>query len=131
MVRIAQEISGPAGSELDATVNQVLVEVRRQFLRSRTSISKVMAYGKAVEASLIAVEGTKKAITAGIRTNANLLDARRQMFSARRDLAQARYEFLGSKLKLKAAAGVLSENDVIDIDSLLIQGLSNKEDKPH
>jgi protease secretion system outer membrane protein len=107
-------------AELDATVNEVLVEVRRQFLNSRTSITKVSAYRKAVEASLTAVEGTRKAMAAGIRTNANLLDAQREMFSAKKDLAQARYEFLGSQIRLKAVAGILSENDVADVDRVLV-----------
>jgi len=57
---------------------------------------------------------------AGIRTNTDVLDAERQMFFAKRDLAQARYEFLASTLLLKTAAGVLSEKDVAEIEALLV-----------
>jgi outer membrane protein TolC len=42
------------------------------------------------------------------------------MFVARRDLAQARYEYLANVLQLKAAAGVLSEKDVAEIATLLV-----------
>jgi protease secretion system outer membrane protein len=107
-------------AELDATVNEVLVEVKRQFMAVETGVSKVAAYDKAVDASLVAAEGTMRGMAAGIRTNTDVLDAERLMFVAKRDLAQARYEFLVSILQLKTAAGVLSEKDVAEIASLLL-----------
>ena len=106
-------------AELDAAANDVLVEVTRQFLAVETGASKVTAYRKAVDASIVAVEGSKRGMMAGIRTNTDVLDAERVMFGAKRDLFQARYEVLVSTLQLKAAAGVLSEADVADIAMLL------------
>lgn len=108
------------GAELDVAVNKVLVEVKRQFLSAQTGIIKVAAYEKAVNASRVAVEGMKRGMTAGIRTNTDVLDAQRQLFAAKRDLGQARYALLASQLKLKAAAGMLSEQDVVEIDRLLV-----------
>jgi len=107
-------------AELDATVNEVLVEVKRQFMAVETGVSKVAAYEKAVDASLVAAEGTMRGMAAGIRTNTDVLDAERLMFVAKRDLAQARYEFLVSILQLKTAAGVLSEKDVAEIANVLL-----------
>jgi outer membrane protein TolC len=78
-------------------------------------VGKVAAYRKAVDASIVAVEGTMRGMKAGIRTNTDVLDAERQMFVAKRDLAQARYEYLANVLQLKAAAGVLSEKDVAEM----------------
>lgn len=109
-------------AELDAVVNKVLLEVKRQFLAAQAGTGKVAAYRKAVEASQVALEGTRKGMTAGIRTQTDVLDAQRLLFSARRDLAQSRYDFLASKLKLKAAAGVLSRQDVEEVDKLLVAG---------
>lgn len=106
-------------AELDAAANDVLVEVTRQFLAVETGASKVTAYRKAVDASIVAVEGSKRGMMAGIRTNTDVLDAERVMFGAKRDLFQARYEVLVSTLQLKAAAGVLSEADVVEIAMLL------------
>lgn len=107
-------------AELDVAVNEVLTEVERQFLAVQTGVSKVAAYHKAVDASVVAVKGNQRGLAAGIRTNTDVLDAERQMFVARRDLAQARYEFLVSTLQLKAVAGVLSEKDVAEIEALLV-----------
>ncbi|MDS4016145.1 MAG: TolC family protein, partial [Candidatus Accumulibacter sp.] len=80
---------------------------------------RIGAYQKAVEASRVASEGTKRGMAAGIRTNTDVLDAERQMFVAQRDLAQARYEFLVGSLRLKLAAGVLAEKDIAEIEKLL------------
>lgn len=107
-------------AELDGIVNDVQVEVKRQFMAVETGGHKVRAYQKAVESSEVATEGTKRGMAAGIRTNTDVLDAERVMFAAKRDLAQARYEFLVSTLQLKTAAGVLSEKDIVEISGLLL-----------
>ncbi len=109
-----------ARAELDAAVNEVLIEVRRQFMAVETGGGKIAANQKAVDASMVAVEGTMRGMKAGIRTNTDVLDAERLMFAARRDLAQARYDYLASVLQLKAAAGVLAEKDVAEIATLLL-----------
>ncbi len=111
---------GRSMAELDLASNEVMVEVKRQFLAVETGVGRVAAYRKAVDASIVAVEGTKRGMRAGIRTNTDVLDAERQMFFAKRDLAQARYEFLASTLLLKTAAGVLSEKDIAEIEALLV-----------
>lgn len=107
-------------AELDAAVTDVLVELERQFLAVETGNSRVAAYQKAVDASAVTAEGMRRGMTAGIRTNTDVLDAERQMFVAERDLAQARYAYLLSTLQLKTAAGVLSEKDVAEVASLLV-----------
>lgn len=109
-----------AQAELHAATNDVLVELTRYFLAVETGAVKVTAYQKAVDASMVAVEGTKRGMLAGIRTNTDVLDAERVMFVAKRDLFQARYEVLISTLQLKAAAGILSEKDVAEIAGLLL-----------
>ncbi|MCM8611239.1 TolC family outer membrane protein [Accumulibacter sp.] len=109
-----------AQAELDAAVNEVLIEVRKQFMAVETGGSKIAAYQKAVDASVVAVEGTLRGMRGGIRSNVDVLNAERVMFVARRDLAQARYEYLLSLLQLRAAAGVLSEKDLQEVASLLL-----------
>jgi protease secretion system outer membrane protein len=109
-----------ARAELDAAVNEVLVEVRRQYMAVETGASKIAAYQKAVDASVVAVEGTLRGMRSGIRSNVDVLNAERVMFVAKRDLAQARYEYLLSLLQLRAAAGVLSEKDLQETANLLL-----------
>ena len=106
-------------SELDATINKVSLEVRRQFLLAQSGFDKIDAYARSVRASEVALEGTKKGFQAGIRTNVDVLDAQRQLILTQRDLAQARYEFLLNSLKLRAVAGTLMEKDIVDLDGQL------------
>ena len=40
---------------------------------------------------MVAVEGSRRGMSAGIRTNTDVLDAQRTLYSALRDRAQARY----------------------------------------
>lgn len=107
-------------AELEAATDEALVELTRQFLAVETGATKVIAYQQAVDAGVVAVEGAKRGMLAGIRTNSDVLEAERLMFAAKRDLFQARYEVLVGTLQLKAAAGVLSEKDVAEIASLLL-----------
>uniref|UniRef100_UPI0028C399C8 TolC family outer membrane protein n=1 Tax=Accumulibacter sp. TaxID=2053492 RepID=UPI0028C399C8 len=109
-----------ARAELDAAVTEASVEVERHFLAVEVGGSKVQSFLTAVDASVVAVEGMRRGMTAGVRTNTDVLDAERQMFAAKRDLAQARYEVLMSTLQLKSASGVLSERDVAEIAGLLL-----------
>lgn len=48
-----------------------------------------------------------------------VLDALRDLFLARRSHAQACYDYLLSRLRLKQLAGTLAESDLLDVDSAL------------
>lgn len=108
-----------AAAELDAMISKVQLDVRRWFLAARNGVNKAVAYERAVDAGMVALEGTKRGMAAGIRTNTDVLEAQRVLFSALRDRAQARYEFFASRLKLKAAAGTLTASDMTAVEELL------------
>jgi outer membrane protein len=55
----------------------------------------------------------------GVRTSVDVLNAQQQVFQARRDLQQARYTYLVSTLRLKAAAGTLTEADIEAVNRTL------------
>ncbi|MEP6605420.1 MAG: TolC family protein, partial [Nitrosospira sp.] len=57
----------------------------------------------------------------GVRTEVDVLNAQQLFSSARRDLAQARYNFLMSRLRLEAEAGELDEEDLRQINDVLRQ----------
>jgi protease secretion system outer membrane protein len=54
-------------------------------------------------------------IRGGARINLDLLNARQQLFTAQRDLAQARLNYLRALLRLRAAAGSLGYADVREV----------------
>ena len=68
-----------------------------------------------------ALDANKLGYQVGVRINIDVLNAQSQLFQTKRDLAQARYNVLLGTLKLRQAAGSLSEDDVAAINRLLLQ----------
>ncbi|PJC05901.1 MAG: channel protein TolC, partial [Gallionellales bacterium CG_4_9_14_0_8_um_filter_55_61] len=54
-----------------------------------------------------------------VRTNLDVLNAQQQLYSTRRDLYQAEYNYLLSQLRLKAAVGTLGEADLSKVNQAL------------
>ncbi len=84
-------------------------------------LSQAEALQAAVKAGESSVQGNRAGYQLGIRINSDVLGAQQQLFAARRDWVKARYDTLLAGLKLKAAAGVLSEADVLAINGLLVR----------
>jgi outer membrane protein len=65
------------------------------------------------------LEASKLGQSVGVRTNLDVLNAQQQLFSTRRDLYQAEYNYLISRLKLKSAVGTLAEEDLSGVNQAL------------
>lgn len=98
--------------ELDAQTSATLVELRKQFNLNTSGAAKVRAYEMAVSSATALVTATKKSVSGGERVNLDVLDAEQQLFTARRDLANARHAYLLARIQLKYYAGLLSEQDL-------------------
>lgn len=108
--------------ELDQ-MEQVRRAVQRQtrdaFLGVRSGISRVEALGQAVKSNQAAAEAIEAGFQVGTRTTVDVLNAQRDLFGARRDFAESRYDYIIDTLTLKQAAGILEENDLRLINSWL------------
>ncbi|MGZ5202208.1 MAG: TolC family protein, partial [Telluria sp.] len=67
-----------------------------------------------------ALESNKLGYQVGVRINIDVLNAQKQLYSTRTDLAKARYNTIMNGLRLKAAAGTLSEQDLAAVNVLLL-----------
>ena len=112
-------------ASLDAAINTALEKTRKQYLASVSATGRIAAYEKAVQASDEALKGNQLGFQAGIRTNLDVLNSQGQLFTARRDLAQARYVYMTGIIALKATAGVLTEDSIAEVDALLDGGPAN------
>jgi len=65
------------------------------------------------------VESREVGVESGTTPVLDLLDAERDLFYARSELASARYDYLMSILSLKHAAGVINVDDLAQIDEML------------
>jgi outer membrane protein, protease secretion system len=104
-----------AKSDLDDKTNQILLDLHKQHYTVLSSLAKIDALVKSVNSAKMLIVATRQSIKGGVRVNLDLLNAEQQLYTAQRDLAQARYAYLVSDLKLRADAGVLSADDLRNI----------------
>ncbi len=92
----------------------------RTAYRSVTaSIVLVQALKQAVISNQSALDATEAGYEVGTRTSVDVLNARRELFLAQRDYAQSRYDYIINSLALKDAAGILSQDDLVQINQWL------------
>ena len=101
-----------AQDDLQTKINEVLVDLRKQHNTVLSSALKIDALKQSVSSAELLVTATKKSLIGGVRTNLDVLDARRQLFEAKRDLSLARYNYLVAYVNLKKAAGTLTVADL-------------------
>lgn len=101
-----------ARAALEGKINDVIIELQRQFNTVASSKRKLNALEIAVRSAALLVEATQKSIKGGTRTNFDALNAAQQLFEAKRDLALARYNYLQSYINLRKVAGTLNVSDL-------------------
>jgi len=115
----SRALRNEARENLEAARRQAATDARQAFDEVASDLSQVRALQVAIAAGQEAVNGNRAGYSLGIRINSDVLDAEQQLYGSRRDLAQARYDALLEGLKLKAAAGELSEQDIAAINGML------------
>lgn len=108
--------------DLNNTRRNSVLQVSQQYLNVINGMSQVKALQQAMISSQSQLDSTKLGQEVGVRTEVDVLNAQQLFYSARRDLAQARYNFLMSRLRLEAEAGELDEEDLRQINDVLMQG---------
>jgi outer membrane protein len=68
------------------------------------------------------VDAMEARFEAGRRPIADVVDAQRALFQARRELAELRHQYLIDTLRLKSGAGTLDEDDVVALAGLFTGG---------
>ena len=114
-----------ARDDVEVARRQVELETQRAYLNLNTSIAQVKAYEQALKSSQSQVDSTKLGYEVGVRTSVDVLNAQQQLFSAKRDLLQARYDYLVNIIRLKAVTGVVAEVDLADINQQLVLNATN------
>ena len=110
-----------AQADLETTRRNVAQATRAAFFGVQSGQGQVRALEAAEASSQSALDANKLGYQVGVRINIDVLNAQSQLFQTKRDLAQARYNVLLGTLKLRQAAGSLSEDDVAAINRLLQQ----------
>jgi outer membrane protein len=94
-------------------------QTRQAYLGVESAIARVGALRQAVISSQSALDAVDAGFQVGTRTSVDVLDAQRDLFQARNDLAAARYDYIRNALKLRLAAGTLVPSDLDTINEWL------------
>ncbi len=94
-------------------------QTREAYVAVVSGISRIKALEQALASNQRALESTVQGFETGVRTGIDVLNAQRDLYLTKRNLSQARYNYLVSRLRLKAAAGTLGEDDVLALNILL------------
>lgn len=108
-----------ARSDLENARRTAVLNARQAYLGVANGLSQVKAYEAAQVSSQSSLDSNKLGYQVGVRINIDVLNAQQQLYSTQRDLARARYDTLINGLKLKSAAGVLQEDDLVQVNRLL------------
>ena len=118
-VREAEANSERARQELENAQRSVALQTRQAYLGVVSGIAQVKALQQALTSSESVLDASKLGQEVGVRTNLDVLNAQQQLYSTRRDLYQAEYNYLISQLRLKAAVGALGEAELLKVNQAL------------
>lgn len=112
----------------DASEEALLKSRRDNTLATRnayrsvdTDVKAVAARAQAIVSAQSSLEATQVGAEVGTRNIVDVVLAQRLLFQAQRDHANAKFTYVIDTLTLKQAAGVLSPQDVIDLNQWLRQ----------
>ena len=108
-----------AQADMEAASRQAATDAQQAYAGVTNGLAQIDALNVAVESGQSAVKGNRVGYKLGIRINIDVLNAEQQLYTAQRDLSKARYDTLLQGLKLKAAAGNLTEADLTAISAML------------
>ena len=94
-------------------------QVRNAYRDVISSLSRVKALFATVKSSESALEATEAGFEVGTRTMVDILTEQRNLYRSMRDYSRSRYDYLINGIKLKEAAGSLSETDLQEINQYL------------
>jgi outer membrane protein len=115
----ARERSVATRCQLEDLEDQVRFDTEDAFLVLEDSVAQVEATRQSLVSAETATKATRRGYEVGTRTLIDLLNAVQSEALAQRSLFLARYTHVAARLGLKAAAGVLSVEDLKAVNALL------------
>ena len=101
------------------TERRIIQEVRSQFSNVNTLVANVTAQTQAVISATSALEATQVGYKVGTRNIVDLLQAEKNLYSAEKNLANAKYDYILANLRLALAAGTIDPSNIVEINNLL------------
>jgi outer membrane protein len=107
-----------AQAELESAERGAESAVIAAFKAVGNHLGQIEALNAAIESARVALAGNQAGLRFGLKIRLDVLLAEQQLAMAKRDWIKARYDALLQSIKLKVAAGQMSEDDVVDMNHL-------------
>jgi outer membrane protein len=119
--RVKETISleDKARNDLEVSRRAAAQSARQSYIGVVSGLAQIKAFEAAEISSQSALDSTKLGYQVGVRINIDVLNAQQKLSNTRQSLAKARYDSILSGLRLKAAAGTLSEADLAQVNTFL------------
>jgi outer membrane protein len=119
LVREAVANEDRARQDLDNARRTAELTARQTYLGVTSGIAQVKALEAALVSSQSSFDSTRLGQEVGVRTQIDVLNAQQQLSQTRRDLAQAKYNYIFALLRLRSSAGRLTEQDLAVVNDWL------------
>lgn len=90
---------------LEALRRDLGLRIHKEYRGVTEGVLKIRALEQAVKSNEQLLDSTRKSVLAGVRTQLDVLNVEQQLATASRDLIQARYLYLISRLRLYSLSG--------------------------
>ncbi len=118
-VRESISLQDKSRADLETAKRAAATNAQDGFSGVNSAAAAVKAFEQAVASAEVALQSNILGQEVGIRTNLDVLNVQQNVFSARRDLANAYFQYMLAVLRLKASVGSLTEQDVEDLNRRL------------
>jgi outer membrane protein len=106
-------------SKID-TERTIIQFTRARFIAANTDVQRTRARRQSIVSSQSALDATRAGYDVGTRNIVDVLLSQRTLYAAQRDYANARYDYVMDMLRLKQHAGILSPQDISDLNAWLV-----------
>lgn len=103
----------------EAKRRDIDLQIRKEFQNVAEGVLKIKALEQAERSTDQAVYSNQKGFQAGMRTRIDILNAQQQLANTRRDLAQARYQYIMARIRLQGLVGALTEAEIGAVNAWL------------
>lgn len=110
---------------LDNARREAMIETRQAINELRSAHRQVRVSRRALETAETQVQAAEQGLTVGLRDLVELLDARAQLFSIRRDLAEAAYDYLIAQVKLQTTTGAFEPSRLRELDQAYLHEVAD------
>ncbi|HWI84497.1 TolC family outer membrane protein [Ramlibacter sp.] len=103
----------------EATRRDLALRVEKEYRGITEGALRIRALEQAVRSAETMVQSNRRSYEAGSRTLVDILNAEQERVSAMRDLANARYVYMMSRIRLRALAGQADDQAVRELNGWL------------